>query len=153
MSSFTTGDVQRVVVPYDKSIIVCPAGEVASTVTLLFSGDWYAVFSILAKYFTMSFNGFIKCIHKGRLTNWFFHEGSQTYILGVGGFLKRRLKHLCFIGFSKFVLQLRMGCFDETLNCFTLLLKLNANDMQQSNRKLNIAPSEQIIFFIWPARI
>ena len=105
------------------------------------------------QYFTMSFNGFIKCIHKGRLTNWFFHEGSQTYILGVGGFLKRRLKHLCFIGFSKFVLQSRMGCFDETLNCFTLLLKLNANDMQQSNRKLNIAPSEQIIFFIWPARI
>ena len=58
----------------------------------------------------------------------FFHEGRQTDVLEVGGFLVSQTT----LGLTDFTKVLsKTGLLEKTSNCLTFLLKINANDTHQ----------------------
>lgn len=85
----------------------------------------------------------------------FFHKGGETDILKVRWVSDlTSFKQLCFIGFRKILLLLKLQLMsDKALNCLTFLLRLNFIDTHQSIDEIGTV-IEILLFFavsIFPA--
>lgn len=85
----------------------------------------------------------------------FFHKGGETDILKVRWVSDlTSFKQLCFIGFRKVFLLLKLQLmYDKALNCLTFLLRLNFIDTHQSIDAIGTV-IEILLFFavsIFPA--